>query len=102
MTTYQGHHPDGSGIQKHSAGGSYPYVLQLRGSWWEVVGPGIDGVLRCDSSAAWDAVVRRLLAVRGNEDAWAFELEQLCMAAGQKQTALCIWEFKENPAVDSE
>ena len=28
--TYQGHHADGSGVQKHSAGGAYPYVLQLR------------------------------------------------------------------------
>lgn len=25
--TYQGHHPDGSGVQQHSAGPLYPYVI---------------------------------------------------------------------------
>lgn len=29
--TYQGHLSDGSSIQKHSAGGLYPYVIQFRG-----------------------------------------------------------------------
>lgn len=29
--TYQGHLSDGSSIQKHSAGGIYPYVIQFRG-----------------------------------------------------------------------
>ena len=24
---YQGHHPDGSGVQKHSAGATYPFVV---------------------------------------------------------------------------
>lgn len=24
---YQGHHQDGSGVQKHSAGSQYPYVI---------------------------------------------------------------------------
>jgi len=24
---YQGHHSDGSGVQKHSAGAHYPYVI---------------------------------------------------------------------------
>lgn len=27
---YQGHHADGSGIQNHSAGGLYPYILATR------------------------------------------------------------------------
>lgn len=27
---YQGHHSDGSGVQKHSAGGLYPYVIGIR------------------------------------------------------------------------
>ncbi|PPE71492.1 hypothetical protein IS481_12140 [Caldimonas thermodepolymerans] len=26
---YQGHHPDGSSIQKHSAGSHYPYVVRV-------------------------------------------------------------------------
>lgn len=27
---YQGHHPDGSSIQKHSAGSHYPFVIGKR------------------------------------------------------------------------
>lgn len=42
--TYQGHLPDGSGIQKHSAGGIYPYVLVAQesplGLLWGVLQPG--------------------------------------------------------------
>ena len=91
--TYQGHHADGSSIQKHSAGGAYPYVLQLRdkpagGYWWEMTGPGIEGALRFGSGDEWDAAARRILAVRSNADAWAFELEQLCVVAGHRQLAM--------------
>lgn len=87
--TYLGHMPDGSSIQRHSAGGAYPYVCQLRdkpagGLFYEVVGPGIKTALRFNTSAAWDAAVRRLLAVRASEDAWAFENEQLQLFAGTK------------------
>jgi hypothetical protein len=64
MTTYQGHHPDGSGIQKHSCGGAYPYVLVLRDSKdpsrkydWGVIGPDIPRTLWMRSSDAWDRVV---------------------------------------------
>lgn len=62
--TYQVHHADGSSIQKHSAGGAYPYVLVLRDSrWpgekfdWGVIGPEILGVVWLRSSAAWDRYV---------------------------------------------
>lgn len=88
--TYQGHMPDGSSIQRHSAGGAYPYVLQLRdrpdgaGFYWELIGPGIKTALRFKSSQEWDTAVRRLQAVRDTEDAWAFELEQLQTYCGQK------------------
>lgn len=27
---YQGHHPDGSGIQNHNVGGLYPYVIYAK------------------------------------------------------------------------
>lgn len=88
MTTYQGHHQDGSSIQKHSAGGAYPYVLVLRDgptcTYWELIGPGIDGALRFSSSGRWDDAVRAILAVRENEDAWAFQLERLQLVFGQK------------------
>jgi hypothetical protein len=93
MTSYQGHMADGSSVQKHSAGGAYPYVLQLRdnpngGFYWDMIGPGIVGKLTFWTSEAWDAAVRRILAVRDNPDAWAFELEALCTVCGQKQAAM--------------
>ena len=53
-----------------------------------MTGPGITGALRLDSSDEWDAAVRRILSVRSNPDAWAFELEQLCVVAGHRQLAM--------------
>lgn len=32
MSLYQGHLPDGSSIQRHSAGGLYPFVIVARDS----------------------------------------------------------------------
>lgn len=96
--TYLGHMPDGSSIQRHSAGGAYPYVVQVRdnpagGYWWELIGPGIDNLkpgaaLRFGSQDDLDAAVRRLLAVRENEDAWAFEVERLQTVSGQRVYAM--------------
>lgn len=47
---YQGHCSDGSGVQKHSCGGLYPYVIgvrerQIEGQFyrtWIVIGPDVD------------------------------------------------------------
>ncbi|MEY2655334.1 MAG: hypothetical protein RLZZ524_2362 [Pseudomonadota bacterium] len=94
---YQGHHTDGSSVQRHSAGGGYPFVVRFResqaflspGVHIELIGPGIEGALSFGDAtptgfATCDAAVRRLQAVRSNEDAWAFELEQLMTHCGQK------------------
>ncbi len=35
----QGHHPDGSSVQQHSAGDAYPFILAVRGEWAEVWAP---------------------------------------------------------------
>jgi hypothetical protein len=66
-TTYQGHLADGSSVQKHSAGGAYPYVLVLRDSQrpgakfdWGLIGPGIDTQIWLKTSALWDEAVRGL------------------------------------------
>jgi len=92
MSMYQGHLADGSSVQKHSAGGLYPYVVAVRdtdhGRRYELLGPGIDTELVFDSYDACIAGGERLLAVRDNADAWAFELEQLCYVALQKQAAM--------------
>lgn len=49
---YLGHHPDGSGVQLHSAGGIYPYTIVVRERYdieddrfvrsHQVIGPGVD------------------------------------------------------------
>ena len=74
-TTYQGHMPDGSGIQRHSAGGAYPYVLVLRDSQrpgamfdWGLIGPGIDDPRWLPSGASWDRAVN---ALKGSD--WSVE-----------------------------
>ena len=66
-TTYQGHLPDGSSVQKHSAGGAYPYVLVLRDSQrpgakfdWGLIGNGIDKPVWFKTSEAWDGCVDAL------------------------------------------
>jgi len=48
MSTYQGHHPDGGGVQLHSAGGLYPYVVYAQGAdvlTYGVIVPGQTGYL---------------------------------------------------------
>lgn len=67
MSTYQGHHPDGSSIQKHSAGGAYPYVLVLRDSQRE------------DSLFDWGLVGGRFLEPMWYEtgDDWNLAVDQL-------------------------
>lgn len=87
--TYQGHLADGSSVQKHSAGAFYPYVLQLRGDHFaEIIGPGVPGVLRFETIDEAQRAAMRLVAVRENEDAWAFELERLMTFAGQKRPVM--------------
>ena len=59
---YLGHHPDGSGVQLHSAGGLYPYVIALRERYnsetdsfvrtYEVTGPAAE--YECPT---WDEAV---------------------------------------------
>lgn len=52
---YQGHLPDGSSVQRHSAGALYPYVIICRGGGelsWGFIGPDTDGEVWCCSSEA--------------------------------------------------
>lgn len=62
MSHYQGHMADGSGIQKHSAGGLYPYVIfaQQQGPAlrWGYIAPDGKSRLVADSyDAAADAAL---------------------------------------------
>lgn len=66
---YEGHLADGSGIQKHSAGGAYPYVLVLRDSQrpgekfdWGLVGGRIERPIWLASGASWNRAVDELKA----------------------------------------
>ena len=65
---YQGHLPDGSSVQRHSAGSFYPYVLALRDSQdpsrrydWGLMGPDINGVIWMRSSESWERLAREML-----------------------------------------
>ena len=45
---YTGHLSDGSSIQKHSAGGLYPYIVYAQGAdvlTWGVIAPGQSGYI---------------------------------------------------------
>lgn len=45
---YQGHLPDGSSVQAHSAGGLYPFVIYAQGAdalTWGYIAPGATGKL---------------------------------------------------------
>ena len=69
--TYQGHHADGSGVQKHSAGAIYPYVIAVRerangqGSWdrtFELICPNGNTVVHTSHQSAWDDATAQLAA----------------------------------------
>ena len=92
---YAGHLGDGSSVQAHSAGGLYPYVVYAKedpradlGLSWHVIGPGITESLRFASYTAAVGAADRCKTVNENADAWAFELEALCMVAHQQQAAM--------------
>ena len=57
---YEGHLPDGSSVQRHSAGPLYPYVIAARqhGSAleWGVTGPDTDGYIWVGAHADADRV----------------------------------------------
>lgn len=51
--TYQGHHSDGSSIQKHSAGSHYPYIVGKQEGQtkpWFVMAPSGDVIERCHTA----------------------------------------------------
>lgn len=70
--TYQGHLPDGSGIQAHSAGGLYPCVLVAHetagGLRWSVILP------RGTQTPAWFSYEQAAEVARKAKEAWAQRL----------------------------
>lgn len=80
--TYLGHLPDGSSVQRHSAGGAYPFVVFARENdgralLWGVLGPGIDGELTFADYDDATTVAAQLKACRDSADAWSFNVERL-------------------------
>lgn len=68
MSAYQGHLPDGSSVQRHSAGSFYPYVLALRDSKdpsrrydWGLMGPRIEDTIWLKTSDAWERAALQML-----------------------------------------
>lgn len=83
--SYQGHLP-GSGVQVHSAGPAYPFIVAVvetdgdkRTRRYQVSGPGLSSaniVLEFADEREADGVAGRLAVLIENEDAWAFEIER--------------------------
>lgn len=78
--TYAGHHRDGSGIQNHSAGPIYPYVIQVRerankdGSFnrtWELLAPNGSITIHQSLEQAFDTAHQLLTQKRNKEAALA-------------------------------
>lgn len=68
---YEGHLADGSGIQKHSAGGLYPYVVYAQGAdvlTYGVIVPGQSGYIvgTYDEAVAHASDLKDGLTVRTN------------------------------------
>ena len=85
MSIYQGHHPDGGGVQLHSAGGLYPYVVYAQGAdvlTYGVIVPGQTGYLvgSCDEAAEHAIALKQGLAVRTNGQ--NFQAGQVVRVAG--------------------
>lgn len=76
---YQGHLP-GSGVQRHSAGEAYPYIVCVvevceTHRRYEVIGPGVDRPIAFTSGSQADRAARQLKAWSESADAWAFAYE---------------------------
>lgn len=68
---YEGHLADGSGIQKHSAGGLYPYVVYAQGSdvlTYGVIVPGQSGYIvgTYDEAVAHASALKEGMGARTN------------------------------------
>lgn len=70
---YQGHHTDGSGVQKHSVGNIYPYVIRIReiannnGGWdrtHELLHPSGEVTSHSSHDEAWSAASAAIIARR--------------------------------------
>ena len=67
--SYQGHLPDGSSVQRHSAGGLYPYVVYARevacATVWGVMTPdGREGLV-----GSYDDAVHKAEEMKAQYDA---------------------------------
>ena len=70
--TYQGHSSDGSGVQKHSVGDIYPYVIQIReianGSGWdrtyELLHPNGSVTSHASHDEAWEIASAAIISRR--------------------------------------
>lgn len=92
---YLGHLPDGSGVQAHSAGEHYPYIIAVieragADRRYEVNGPGVEG-LRYSTDREATLVAKRLAVCIRNEDAWAFEVERAAHLGMVRLQAVVDW-----------
>ncbi len=83
---YEGHLPDGSGIQRHSAGLIYPYVILARQKSdsleWGIIGPDTGGYLWFGSR---DDAVRAADIYKSNFDRRQTTSQRAAVAAASEE-----------------
>lgn len=103
MTQYQGHHSDGSSIQKHSAGSAYPYVIGKRERAdlpWFVLAPNGEESCFATGEAAYQFAER----AGALYTSWVVEKQGqfLCTQQGHERLVNCLEQGTRFAQADAE
>lgn len=94
MPHYQGHLPDGSSVQAHSAGPVYPFVVYGRTvngtMYWEVLGPGVEDYIRFETGEDAQACANNLKVAYDSFDHWCRLLRGLLRGPSILTTQLLV------------
>ncbi len=90
--SYQGHLPDGSSVQAHSAGPNYPFVVYGRTvagvMHWEVLGPGVEDFIRFEHSSDAFACANNLKIAYDSREQWARHMRSMLRGPSLLTTSL--------------
>lgn len=90
--SYQGHLPDGSSVQAHSAGPVYPYVVYgrtIHGTMhWEVLGPGVEDFIRFETIQAAGACANNLKTAYDSFEHWCRHMRAMLRGPSLLTTSL--------------
>ena len=97
---YEGHHPDGSGVQKHSAGPLYPFIHYQKGTDGLALADYImvgTVTVRVPSYAMAEQLVAEARQIKANEIAANATIQPLdvCLASAARLHGLEVERFRE-------